>query len=91
MLGQTYERNGARLTRYADMRINREILRTKIMPEYTIPTRLPGIIDVTEIPTANGQVITVTTDENGDVVAAEKKPNLLPLALAAGAAYLFLM
>ncbi len=86
MLGLTYELNGGRRPQ-----VTREALRTKIMPEYTVPTRLPGIVDVVDVPASNGETVTVAIDENGDVVAAETKPNLLPLALAAGAAYFFLM
>ncbi len=92
MLGLSRENimeNGGRM-RYAPP-ITKEILRTKMMPEYSIDTRLPGIIDVTRVPTANGGVITVATDENGEIVGAETQPNWMPLALAAGAAYFFLM
>lgn len=51
------------------------------------------IVDWFEIPGANGDTVIVGTDDAGDVVAAtpKPKPNLLPLALAAGAAYFFLM
>ena len=81
--------NGYR-TRYAPP-ITAEVLRTKMMPEYSIDTRLPGIIDtITKVPAANGDVITIASDENGEVVAAETTQNWLPLALAAGAALFFL-
>ena len=69
-----------------------KILRTKMMPEYAIDTRLPGIVDVVKVPTANGETVTVGVDENGEVVAAETKaPNWLPLIVAAGGAWLFLV
>jgi len=72
-----------------------KILRTKMMPEYSIDTRLPGIIDavreVVDVQAANGETVTVGVDENGEVVAAETKaPNWLPLIVAAGGAWLFL-
>jgi len=80
--------NGRR-TRYAE--ITAEVLRTKMMPEYTISTRLPGIIDVVDVQAPNGETVTVGVDANGEVVGAETKPaNWVPLALAAGAAYFFL-
>jgi len=91
MLGLTREsllENGYR-TRYAP-RVTAEVLRTKMMPEYAIDTRLPGIIDVVDVQAPNGETVTVGVDANGEVVAAEAKPNWVPLALAAGAALFFL-
>lgn len=70
--------------------ITAEVLRTKMMPEYSIDTRLPGIIDVVKMQAPNGETVTVGVDANGEVVAAEAKPNWVPLALAAGAALFFL-
>lgn len=90
MLGLSIEMNGAAY-RGTRQPITAEVLRTKIMPEYTIATRLPGIVDVKELPGPNGETITVATDANGEIVAAAAKPNWLPLALAAGAAYFFLV
>ena len=50
------------------------------------------ITEIKEKPTPNGETVIVGTDADGDVVvAAKKKPNWLPLALAAGAAYFFMM
>lgn len=70
--------------------ITAEVLRTKMMPEYAVDTRLPGIIDVVKMQAPNGETVTVGVDENGEVVAAEAAQNWMPLALAAGAAWFFL-
>jgi hypothetical protein len=56
-------------------RINREVLRTKIMPS-------GEPVAVIETPTA-----TVAVDENGEIVAAEKPVNWGPLALAAAVTF----
>lgn len=51
-------------------------------------------IDATKwltIKTPIGESIEVAVDENGDVVSVKEKPNWLPLAAAAGAAWFFLM
>ncbi len=50
------------------------------------------ITEIFEMPTQNGTTVVVATDDAGEVIGAvEKKPNWLPLALAAGAAYFFMM
>ena len=95
MLGLTMELNGGRRYGGRTPQITAEVLRTKMMPEYSVGTRLPGIIDavreVVDVQAANGETVTVAVDENGAVVAAETKaPNWLPLIVAAGGAWLFL-
>ncbi len=100
MFGNYIELNGGRRYGGRTPQITKEILRTKMMPEYSIATRLPGIIDarlpappvdVVDVQAANGETVTVAVDENGEVVAAETKaPNWLPLIVAAGGAWLFL-
>lgn len=91
MLGLMIDENGGRRYGSYTPQLTAESLRTKMMPEYTVPTRLPGIIDVVDVPAPNGGTVKVAVDANGDVVAAEQTQNWLPLALAAGAAYFFLM
>lgn len=50
------------------------------------------ITEIFEMPAQNGTTVVVATDDEGEVIGAvEKKPNWLPLALAAGAAYFFMM
>lgn len=65
-----------RNTRY---NITPQVLRTKIMP------RGP-VAEIIE--TENGKI---AVDENGEIIDVETKPNWVPLALAAGAAYFFLV
>ena len=52
-----------------------------------IITQLP----IFETKAPNGETVRIDADENGEVIAVTKKPNWLPLAAAAGAAWLLLM
>jgi len=52
-----------------------------------LKTQLP----ILETKAPNGETVRIDADENGDVVSVTKKPNWLPLAAAAGAAWFFLM
>ncbi len=61
-------------------------------PAMFVGDKQTEIVDIREMPAPNGETVIVGTDADGDVVvAAKKKPNWLPLALAAGAAYFFMM
>jgi hypothetical protein len=58
----------------------------------------PGLIDPSQIKAtvtaidANGDKVELALDENGEVLAAKKAPaNIVPIALAAAAAWFFLM
>lgn len=48
-------------------------------------------LPVLETKAPNGETVIIDADKNGDVVSVTKKPNWLPLAAAAGAAWFFLM
>ena len=56
------------------------------------PTDLfpPDTAEVIDMKKSNGQTVQVAVDENGVPIAAKEKPNFLPLALAASAAYFLL-
>ena len=49
------------------------------------------IKDIIETKNGNGETVTLAIDENGDVAATKKKPAVMPLVLAAAAAWFFLM
>lgn len=49
------------------------------------------IKEIIETTNGNGETVKVALDENGEVVATKKAPNVMPLVLAAAAALFFLM
>ena len=67
-------------------------------PGWPQPTVRPAVmpngerVDIVTTKNGNGETVEIAVDENGEVVAAKKvPPNLVPLALAAAAAFFFLM
>lgn len=52
----------------------------------------PWVERIFEMPAPDGGTVIIATDDDGEVIGdVEKKPNWVPLALAAGAAYFFFM
>lgn len=60
--------------------ITEQVLRTKIMPRGEVAT-------VVEVNNGNGATVKVGVDENGEIVAVEKKANWGPLVAAAALAF----
>lgn len=51
-----------------------------------------GTVQVVKKKNGNGETVQIALDENGEVIATKKEPpNILPVALAAAAAWFFLM
>lgn len=76
---------------------------TLVSGEPFVATKTPGLIDtskvvpegtvkVVETKNGNGENVQIALDENGEVIATKKvPPNIVPIALAAAAAWFFLM
>lgn len=68
-----------------------EIERRKSLGLKTVVGVDRPIKEIVETTNGNGETVKVAIDENGDVAATKKAPNIVPVALAAAAAWFFLM